>query len=85
MDGLTDLSLTHLTILVVSLGIAFGFEVVNGFHDAATAIATVMYTRSLSPVTAVVWSGTWNALGVLYAMATHCSGARSPRSSRRGW
>src|SRR4051795_5534854 len=51
-------------LLVVSLGIALGFEFVNGFHDTANAVATVIYTRSLSPRKAVVWSGICNFLGV---------------------
>ena len=39
--------------LVVGLAIAFGFEFVNGFHDTANAVATVIYTRSLRPGEAV--------------------------------
>ena len=41
------------------------FEFINGFHDTANAVATVIYTRSLSPRLAVFWSGLWNTLGVL--------------------
>lgn len=52
-------------LLGVALLIALGFEFVNGFHDTANAVATVIYTHSLPPVFAVVWSGTWNFLGVL--------------------
>ena len=52
-------------LLGIALLIAFGFEFVNGFHDTANAVATVIYTHSLSPNIAVVWSGTWNFLGVL--------------------
>src|SRR5262249_11040966 len=44
---------------------ALGFEFVNGFHDTANAVATVIYTHSLEPHIAVVWSGTWNFIGVL--------------------
>ncbi|HWI86702.1 MAG TPA: inorganic phosphate transporter [Sphingomonas sp.] len=51
--------------LGVALLIALGFEFVNGFHDTANAVATVIYTNSLAPVTAVVWSGAWNFIGVL--------------------
>src|SRR3954454_8156629 len=51
-------------LLVVSLGIALGFEFVNGFHDTANAVATVIYTKSLSPRKAVVWSGLCNFVGV---------------------
>jgi inorganic phosphate transporter, PiT family len=52
-------------LLGVALLIALGFEFVNGFHDTANAVATVIYTHSLSPQVAVVWSGTWNFLGVM--------------------
>jgi PiT family inorganic phosphate transporter len=52
-------------ILGVALLIALGFEFVNGFHDTANAVATVIYTHSLEPHAAVVWSGLWNFLGVL--------------------
>jgi len=40
------------------------FEFVNGFHDTANAVATVIYTGTLKPVHAVIWSGIWNFLGV---------------------
>jgi PiT family inorganic phosphate transporter len=52
-------------LLGIALLIALGFEFVNGFHDTANAVATVIYTHSLSPNIAVVWSGAWNFLGVL--------------------
>ena len=52
-------------LLGVALFIALGFEFVNGFHDTANAVATVIYTNSLSPNFAVVWSGAFNFLGVL--------------------
>ena len=52
-------------ILVVLLTIAFGFEVVNGFHDTATAVTTVIYTRTLRPMPAVFFSSFCNFLGVL--------------------
>ena len=48
-----------------ALLIALGFEFVNGFHDTANAVATVIYTHSLPPQVAVVWSGLWNLTGVL--------------------
>jgi phosphate/sulfate permease len=50
---------------LVALLVAFGFEVVNGFHDTANAVATVIYTHALRPGSAVVLSGVCNALGVL--------------------
>jgi inorganic phosphate transporter, PiT family len=52
-------------LLFVALLIALGFEFVNGFHDTANAVATVIYTRSLPASFAVVWSGVFNLLGVL--------------------
>jgi PiT family inorganic phosphate transporter len=52
-------------LLGLALLIALGFEFVNGFHDTANAVATVIYTHSLPPVVAVVWSGAWNFIGVL--------------------
>ena len=66
-----DLAGTHLAstwpyvLLGVALLIALGFEFVNGFHDTANAVATVIYTHSLEPHVAVVWSGLWNLFGVL--------------------
>ena len=52
-------------LLGTALLIALGFEFVNGFHDTANAVATVIYTHSLEPHIAVVWSGIWNFIGVL--------------------
>lgn len=52
-------------LLFVALLIALGFEFVNGFHDTANAVATVIYTRSLPAHVAVVWSGMFNLFGVL--------------------
>jgi PiT family inorganic phosphate transporter len=52
-------------LLGIALLIALGFEFVNGFHDTANAVATVIYTNSLSPNFAVIWSGFFNFLGVL--------------------
>ena len=68
---LSDLSGVHVTsawpyvLLGVALLIALAFEFVNGFHDTANAVATVIYTHSLEPHVAVVWSGIWNLIGVL--------------------
>ena len=68
---LSDLSTVHGTsalpfvLLGVALLTALGFEFVNGFHDTANAVATVIYTHTLEPHVAVVWSGMWNFLGVL--------------------
>jgi inorganic phosphate transporter, PiT family len=68
---LADLSQVHISsalpwvLLGFALAIALGFEFVNGFHDTANAVATVIYTHTLDPHLAVVWSGTWNFIGVL--------------------
>ena len=51
--------------LLVALGLALSLEFVNGFHDTAIAVATVIYTKCLKPWFAVVWSGLWNLTGVL--------------------
>ena len=52
-------------LLGIALLIALGFEFVNGFHDTANAVATVIYTHTLEPHVAVVYSGVWNLIGVL--------------------
>jgi inorganic phosphate transporter, PiT family len=52
-------------LLCLALLLALSFEFVNGFHDTANAVATVIYTHSLKPGYAVVWSGAWNLIGVL--------------------
>jgi inorganic phosphate transporter, PiT family len=58
-------TLAPFLLLGVALLIALGFEFVNGFHDTANAVATVIYTHALPAQIAVVWSGMWNLLGVL--------------------
>ena len=50
--------------LIICLLAACTFEFINGFHDTANAVATVIYTHSLKPTPAVIWSGFWNFLGV---------------------
>src|SRR6202162_4540484 len=68
---LHDLSFVHsdsimpYLLLGLALLVALAFEFVNGFHDTANAVATVIYTHSMEPHVAVVWSGTWNFIGVL--------------------
>ena len=52
-------------LLGLALLVALGFEFVNGFHDTANAVATVIYTHTLEPHVAVVWSGMWNFTGVV--------------------
>ncbi len=55
------LSLGTTIFLLLALGLALSFEFVNGFHDTANAVATVIYTHTLEARTlAVVWSGIWN-------------------------
>jgi PiT family inorganic phosphate transporter len=67
----SDLSQIHtgevmpFVLLGIALLVALGFEFVNGFHDTANAVATVIYTHSMEPHVAVVWSGAWNFIGVL--------------------
>ena len=51
--------------LLLALAMALSFEFVNGFHDTANAVATVIYTHALKPWVAVIWSGCWNLIGVL--------------------
>jgi PiT family inorganic phosphate transporter len=66
-----DLSVVHsasvfpFILLGVALFIALGFEFVNGFHDTANAVATCIYTHSLEPHVAVIYSGTMNFIGVM--------------------
>jgi phosphate/sulfate permease len=55
---------THTALLIFCLVLACAFEFINGFHDTANAVATVIYTNSLKPWVAVVWSGIWNSIGV---------------------
>ena len=64
-NGVAIGSIWPYLLLILALLIALGFEFVNGFHDTANAVATVIYTHSLEPNIAVVWSGMWNLLGVL--------------------
>lgn len=54
----------------LALALAFGFEMVNGFHDTANAAATVTYTHAVRPTVAVIWSGLMNLLGVLTSTGT---------------
>ena len=65
--GEHNLAIGALVLLGLALLIALAFEFVNGFHDTANAVATVIYTHSLPPLVAVVWSGTFNLLGLLWS------------------
>ena len=71
----TPIGTGQLVLLAMALLVACGFEFVNGFHDTANAVATVIYTRSLRPWYAVILSGTCNFLGV---------GDRGPRAETLG-
>jgi len=62
--GQVDLSGSVLIVFFLCLLAVVGFEFVNGFHDTANAVATVIYTRALKPVYAIPWSGFFNFLGV---------------------
>jgi len=70
LDSVTLKSAWPLAMLGMALLIALGFEFVNGFHDTANAVATVIYTHSLEPHVAVVWSGLCNLAGVLVSSGT---------------
>jgi len=65
MNSVKVTSIWPFLLLALALLIALGFEFVNGFHDTANAVATVIYTHSLEPITAVVLSGFCNLAGVL--------------------
>jgi PiT family inorganic phosphate transporter len=60
-----SLSTGSFLFLILAIIFALGFEFVNGFHDTANAVATVIYTHTLRPWIAVIWSGIWNLVGVL--------------------
>src|SRR6201995_3616638 len=62
--GEVNLSSGLLILFFTCLLCVVGFEFVNGFHDTANAVATVIYTKALKPVYAIPWSGTFNFLGV---------------------
>jgi PiT family inorganic phosphate transporter len=64
-SGAPALAIGAFVLLGIALLIALAFEFVNGFHDTANAVATVIYTHSLQPQVAVIYSGTLNFLGVL--------------------
>lgn len=64
-EALAGLALPNKIRFAVALAVAFGFEFINGFHDTANAVTTVIYTRTLRPTFAVLYSGAMNFLGVL--------------------
>src|SRR6202167_5078623 len=65
LSGVRTATAFEYLLLGVALLTALGFEFVNGFHDTANAVATVIYTHSMEPHIAVAWSGFWNFLGVV--------------------
>lgn len=70
LDAVKATSVWPYMLLGLALAIALGFEFVNGFHDTANAVATVIYTNSLEPHVAVAWSGLCNLAGVLASSGT---------------
>lgn len=62
---LSALSSGGAILLILFIVAVLAFEFVNGFHDTANAVATVIYTNSLQPTVAVIWSGIFNFLGVI--------------------
>lgn len=58
-----------MTLFLIVLLVALVFEYINGFHDTANAIATVVSTKVLSPRQAVVWAAFWNLVGALMGTA----------------
>ncbi len=65
LSGVRSPSALPYVLLGIALAIALGFEFVNGFHDTANAVATVIYTNAMPANLAVIWSGMFNFLGVL--------------------
>ncbi|MBY0428003.1 MAG: inorganic phosphate transporter [Alphaproteobacteria bacterium] len=65
MEQLLNLPLPSLLTLGIVVFTILAFEFINGFHDTANAVATVIYTKTLKPMTAVIWSGLWNFLGAV--------------------
>jgi inorganic phosphate transporter, PiT family len=65
LSGIRAESWLPYALLGIALLTALAFEFVNGFHDTANAVATVIYTHTMEPHVAVIWSGMWNFLGVL--------------------
>jgi PiT family inorganic phosphate transporter len=71
---IADLPAYASVLFIVCLISVCLFEAINGFHDTANAVATVIYTRSLPPIPAVIWSGFWNFLGVILGGITVAMG-----------
>ncbi len=69
-DSVLALTTPQVIAFVIALMVAFGFEFINGFHDTANAVTTVIYTRSMPATPAVIYSGILNFLGVLIGGTT---------------
>jgi PiT family inorganic phosphate transporter len=67
LSNIPSLSFYSVILLAAALMVALGFEFVNGFHDTANAVATVIYTNALPASVAVMWAGFCNFLGVMVA------------------
>jgi inorganic phosphate transporter, PiT family len=65
LSSLDPASSLAVGLLIFAFILVIAFEATNGFHDAANAVATVIYTKSLQPMPAVVWSGFMNFIGVM--------------------
>jgi inorganic phosphate transporter, PiT family len=65
LSSLDPASSLAVGLLIFAFILVIAFEATNGFHDAANAVATVIYTKSLQPGPAVIWSGLMNFVGVL--------------------
>src|SRR3954454_21898373 len=64
-QAISALPAEQIVFFIVALLVAFGFEFINGFHDTANAVTTVIYTRTMKATPAVMYSGVMNFLGVL--------------------
>lgn len=69
-DSFQGLTISAQLFFILALVIAFAFEFINGFHDTANAVTTVIYTKTLKPTPAVIYSGIMNFLGVLLGGTT---------------
>lgn len=65
-DAVSSLATSQMCFFFIAIIIAFGFEFINGFHDTANAVTTVIYTRSMRPTASVIYSGFMNFFGVLF-------------------
>lgn len=65
LDALNNVGSITIILLILSLGIALFYEMINGFHDTANAVAMIIYTHSMEPKYSVIMSGIMNFLGVI--------------------